>query len=642
MRNKRHLGILATILLPVMAWGCTAELVIEEVQVPVEVVREVVVEREVPVEVVIEKEVIREIPGKTITVTKEVPVEKVVTKEVLKEVNVIEIKEVEIEKLVKEIVVATPGPVDFYVQTLNPNHKRGGVLKWISIGPAAHWDYFCCGSLTWHGTMHTMYDRLLVHDTRTADMTVIPEIGTSWERSPDGKTYTFQIRDGVKFHSGEDLTGHDVKATFDRGVFLEFGEGLASVNRGVMQSATLKEITSTDSEVVFNFEEAPSMTHAMAGFTDFSFKLSRKADWEAHKGSFKKIDLKKVTGSGPFKFVETTADHFLVEANVDYWNPHTPYLDGVETIYFAPFTPALTAAVQTHMVDIAQATAPGDTAKLSQIPLIQHNVTLWPFYWHVLFNANRAPFNDVRMRQAAALVIEPEALVIGMNQSLGATFGGGWFPQGMGTREYTADQLRQQKYFRSPTEGDIAEAKALLADAGYPEGTPLPKLDLPGRNNKFNTVTMELVQAMLLQQLGWESELRMVDVGTWREIKSAGEFDMGLNNALYTVPLPESFIRDITGTCGDVPCNFNLGKFKDPVLDDLWAKLKAAAPADRYAVSSDVFDQLNKGMPFQPMTQAGRNVTWFYPDVKGMPANGSIYAGFAETVSRFDHVWLDR
>ena len=623
-------ALLATFIVAVSA-ACTTEVeVVKEVvkEVPVEVVKEVI--KEVQVEVYRDKEgAVR---------TREV--------EVIKEVEVEVIKEVEIEKIVEklEIVVATPGPVDWYVQTMDPNHKRGGTLKWISLGPPAHWDYFCCGSLTWHGTMHTMYDRLLRHDTRTADMTVIPEIGTSWEQSSDGKTWTFQIRDGVKFHSGQDLTGHDVKATFDRGVFPDtFGEGLASVNRGVMQSATLKEITSTDSEVVFNFEEAPTMTHAMAGFTDFSFHISRKADWEEHNGSFKEIDLSKVSGTGPFKFVETTADHFLVEANVDYWNPHTPYLDRVETIYFPPFTPALTAAVQTHMVDAAQATAPGDTEKIGAIPQIQRNTVLWPFYWHLLFNSNRAPFDDVRMRQAVALVVEPEALVTGMNQSLGATFGGGWFPEGMGMEAFTADQLRTTKYFRAPTEEDIAEAKALLADAGYPEGTPLPKLDLPGRNNKFNTVVVELIQAMLLQHLGWESELRMVDVGTWREIKAAGEFDIGLNNALYTVPAPESFLRDITGTCdGDVPCNFNLGKFKDPVLDDLWAKLKAAAPEDRYAVSVEVSDQLDIGWPIMPMTQAGRNIVWFYPDVKGMPANGSTYAGFAEKISRFDHVWLDR
>ena len=117
---------------------------------------------------------------------------------------------------------------------------------------------------------------------------------------------------------------------------------------------------------------------------------------------------------------------------------------------------------------------------------------------------------------------------------------------------------------------------------------------------------------------------------------------MGLNNILYTVPAPESFMRDVTGTCDGVPCSGNLGKFKDPVLDDLWTKIKAAAPEDRYAVSVEIADQLDKQWPYLPMTQAGRNIVWFYDDVKGMPAHGSTYAGFAEKVSRFDHVWLNR
>ena len=266
-------ALLATFIVAVSA-ACTTEVVKEVVkEVPVEV--EVI--KEVQVEVYRDKE--GAVRTREVEVIKEVAVE--VEVEVIKEVPVEVIKEVEVETIVKEleIVVATPGPVDWYVETLDPNHKRGGTLKWVSLGPPAHWDYFCCGSLTWHGTIHTMYDRLLRHDTRTAEMNVIPEIGTSWEQSSDGKTWTFQIRDGVKFHSGQDLTGHDVKATFDRMVFPDtFGEGLASANRGVMQSALLKEITSTDSELVFHFEEAPTITHAMAGFTDYTSHITHNTE----------------------------------------------------------------------------------------------------------------------------------------------------------------------------------------------------------------------------------------------------------------------------------------------------------------------------------------------------------------------------
>ena len=123
-------ALMATFIVAVSA-ACTTEVeVVREVvkEVPVEVVREVV--KEIQVEVYRDKEgAVR---------TREVEVE--VIKEVEVEVEVI--KEVEIEKIVEklQIVVATPGPVDWYVQTLDPNYKRGGTLKWISLGPPAHWE----------------------------------------------------------------------------------------------------------------------------------------------------------------------------------------------------------------------------------------------------------------------------------------------------------------------------------------------------------------------------------------------------------------------------------------------------------------------------------------------------------------------
>ena len=354
-----------------------------------------------------------------------------VTVEVEKIVEVEKVVEKEVEKVVIATAVpgkASPGQVTLDPADLPDSKSSGGDVRVAVVG---------------FGTLGTSGGSLPdvpfggARQLGGAESLFAPgpqnfdemQLASDWSLASDLSSVEITIRDGVKFHSGHDLTGHDVKATFDRGVFPDtFGEGLASVNRGVMQSATLKEITSTDSEVVFNFEDAPTMTHAMTGFTDFTFMLSRKADWEEHKGSFKKIDLKKVTGTGPFKFVETTADHFLVEANVDYWNPHTPYLDRVETIYFSPFTPALTAAGQTNMLDVFQATAPSDNEKIGAIPQISRNTVLWPFYWHILFNSDKPPFDDVRMRQAVALVVAPEILVDGMGQALGSTFGGGWFP----------------------------------------------------------------------------------------------------------------------------------------------------------------------------------------------------------------------
>ena len=633
---KIRVPVIVLIATFLVAFGvaCTTEVVKE---VPGETVYKEII-KEVPVEKEVIKEIITE---KIVTQEKEVPVEKIVTKEV--EVPVEKI--IQVDRVIKEIVIATPMPADtnFYATALDPNYKRGGTLITANNGPPGHWDFYAAGSITWHGVMQTMYDKLLRPDTRTPDMTIVPDIGTSWEISSDQTEWTFQIRDGVRFHDGSTLTGHDVKATFDRIAFPStFGEGLAAASKGIWQSATLQEITATDSEVKFILEEPKSTTHMMAGFTDALAKISSKANLEANNGNMKNVDLSKVSGSGPFKFVEQTADHFVVDANTDYWNPNAPYIDRVETIWIKVFSPALTAAIQTGKVDWAIATAPPDDDKLRATPGLQNATMYNPFYWHIMFNSDKAPFNDVRMRKAVALVVEPEAVVTGMNQALGSAYGGGWFPQGMGMEEYSPAQLRTQKYFRAPTAEDVAEAKALLAEAGYPEGATLPKIDFPGRNNAINTTVNEIVQAMLLQHLGWESEIRLVDVGTWRETKASGDFHMGLNNALYTVPVPEVFMLDIVGSCDGVPCSTNLGKFQDSQVDELFAKLKNAAPADKYGISVELGDRLDETIPYMPMTQAGTMQMWWHPHVKGFAPNGSSWSGFYETVTRWDHVWLDK
>jgi len=604
---------------------------------------------EVPGEtIIVEKEVVKtvEIPGETITVTKEVVKEVAVPGETIvveKEVEVVKEVEVFFEKLVEKVLIATPGPADtdFYMTTLDPNNKRGGTLITANNGPPSHWDFYAAGSITWHGVMSSMYDNLLRLDSRSADMTIVPEIGTTWELNPDMTEWTFKIRDGVRFHDGSDLTPLDVKATIDRMAFPP--EGVAANSKGLWQSTSLREITATDDSVTFHLDEPRSTQHMMAVFSESQGKISSKANLDEFGGNMKKVDLSKVSGSGPFKFVEQNADHFVVEANMDYWNPNAPYLDGVETIWIPVFSPQLTAALQTKMIDFGGITAPADSASLLSTPGLNHATQIAPFYWHLLFNTQNEGFSDPRVRQAVALILDQEAMLEAISPVFGNKFGGGWHPEGLGMETYSPSSLAQQKYFRSPTDEDIAEAQQLLADAGYPNGEGFPVVDLPGRNNALNTIINELTQAFLLQHLGLESELRLTDVGSWRQMKANGEFDIALNNLVYSVPVPEYYIRNIVGNCDGVPCNGNLGKNNDPVLDELLLKIKDEQdPSKKYDISVEISDQLEKEMPFVPLMEAGTFKHWWVPEMKGFVPHGSQFATFWGFGHKWDHVWLDR
>ena len=104
----------------------------------------------------------------------------------------------------------------FQLRAPEPNAKRGGVLRYGVLSAPAHFDVHQSGTVSNIGTQGCMYDNLIRRDPRDSGQSVIPDLAHSWEIAKDGKTYTFFLRKGVKFHDGGDFTAEDVKATYTR------------------------------------------------------------------------------------------------------------------------------------------------------------------------------------------------------------------------------------------------------------------------------------------------------------------------------------------------------------------------------------------------------------------------------------------
>ena len=104
----------------------------------------------------------------------------------------------------------------FKIRAPEPNAKRGGVLRYGVLSAPAHFDVHQSGTVSNIGTQGCMYDNLIRRDPRDSGQTIIPDLAHSWEIAKDGKTYTFFLRKGVKFHDGGDFTAEDVKATYAR------------------------------------------------------------------------------------------------------------------------------------------------------------------------------------------------------------------------------------------------------------------------------------------------------------------------------------------------------------------------------------------------------------------------------------------
>ena len=97
----------------------------------------------------------------------------------------------------------------------DPAAKRGGTLRYAVHSAAAHFDIHQSGTVANIGPQGPMYDNLIRRDPRDGQ-TIIPDLAWKWDIGKDGKTYTFHLRKGVKFHDGADFTADDVKATFAR------------------------------------------------------------------------------------------------------------------------------------------------------------------------------------------------------------------------------------------------------------------------------------------------------------------------------------------------------------------------------------------------------------------------------------------
>src|SRR3990172_6102083 len=104
----------------------------------------------------------------------------------------------------------------FYMKAIDHEKaKYGGALKLAAHGPPSMFDIYASGTIANVGAQAPMYDLLVRQDPRDpAKLPIVPGLATSWDVSADGMSYTFKLRQGVKFHDGTDFTADDVKATF--------------------------------------------------------------------------------------------------------------------------------------------------------------------------------------------------------------------------------------------------------------------------------------------------------------------------------------------------------------------------------------------------------------------------------------------
>jgi peptide/nickel transport system substrate-binding protein len=364
-----------------------------------------------------------------------------------------------------------------------------------------------------------LYDTLVYRD---ANNNYLPFLATKWDVGTDGKSVTFKLRDDVKFQDGTPLNAEAVKFTFER--FKEKG-GKSPVAPGILDISKIEALDPTT--VRFNFEQPSSIF-----FSTISMPYSGILSPTAVKAEGDAFGQKPV-GSGPFKLEKWQPGVVVtLVRNPDYkWAPSAVKNQGapyVERLAFKTIPDAGTqlTALQSGDVDLIFVNSPGQIAKLRQDP----NVTLAEATLNSLvylgFNCKKAPFDDVKVRQALSHAINKSEVI---QTALGGA-GAVAFAPLAATLPGFDPALKDGELGYNP-----AKAKSLLSEAGYTQaadgtwskdGTKL-RATLLTSTRAPNEALATILQSQL-KAIGVPVEIKQLDANATMDAMGKGQFDLML------------------------------------------------------------------------------------------------------------------
>ena len=319
--------------------------------------------------------------------------------------------------------------------------KRGGILKVGQVGGVLNFD----GHRLSRGNypmLNQVYNTLLRYDDQLKPH---PDLAESWSFSKDGLTLELKLRQGAKFHNGRELVADDIVWNIQR---VQDPKVAAHVRP---LSLTVKSVEAVDRYRVALRTEKP--TPAVLDLFDTMYIMAKEAAPDIQKSGI---------GTGPFQLVEwIPGDKVVFKKFPNYFKKDLPYLDGV-ILQQIPDAPAMVVNLEAGALDVAYDVLPRDAARLMndrKAVLLQGMAGAGVF--DIMMNVSRPPFDNKKVRRAINHSVDRKRFV----ETGLAGFGDPWCqpfpPQSLG---FSKELGTEHCTF------DLARAKQLLAEAGYPNG----------------------------------------------------------------------------------------------------------------------------------------------------------------------------
>ncbi|MFC2036416.1 ABC transporter substrate-binding protein [Chloroflexota bacterium] len=502
-------------------------------------------------------------------VVQTVEVEKTVIETVEVEKQVVETVEVEVEKTVVEekIVEVTAVPA--------PEVPTGTLVRALSTFPNSL-DMPQTAERNASTTAWMMYDSLVWFNDEGE---IEPALAESWEVSDDGTEYTMHLREGVTFHNGEPFNADAVVLSWERastGNFEYSNHWQRATSVEKIDDYTVK-ITTEDPDALF----LPLMADNWAMIPPGYFEEVGQAGFEEHP-----------IGTGPFKFVEwAKGDHITMEANPDYWRGAPK----IAELIFRPIPESSTrvAAIQTGEVDIVHRLSSEEAQGLLGVEGVK--VIKYPQarIYYIAFNNLTTgigqPTEDPKVRQAMNYAVDVEAIIDALFDGFAKSAIGY-----VATPELGYDNADPFGY-------DPDKAKALLEEAGYPDGFDMEMACPAGAYTHFEEVCESI--AGFLSEVGINVNLDIMESGHYWDLEASKELPPIFGDS-WSSAIGEAYPR-LVGALGGEDAAYSAW-----YTEELWAmleKIKVTVDQDERAALYGELQQMMRDDPpfiylYEPLT----------------------------------------
>ena len=407
---------------------------------------------------------------------------------------------------------------------------------------------------------------------------IVPGQAESFDVSDDGLTYTFHLRDGLKWSDGSDFTAEDFvyswKRLADPMTAAPYAADMLSMVKGYEEAAAgdidALAVSAPDAKTLV-VELASPCVYFDKIITHASMAPVKKDVVDANGDQWALAPETYV----PLKMIEwVPGSHMTFAKNENYWNADKVTLNSLKFVLMEDSNAAY-SAYQTGEVQMIKDIPTEEIPSLQDSPDYHLDPRLATSY--TIFNTQKAPFDNAKVRMALSLAVDREyvanTLMIGTVAPATNFVGPGIsdVEAGSSFEEVTRANNGGDFFNVSDYEADLAKAKELLAEAGYPNGEGFPIIEYMTNDAGYNKPVAEYLQSAW-KDLGITMDIKIVEWSTFTPTRRAGDFEICRGGWVYDYDDPSNMLNLLASTSGN-----NDGKYSNPEVDKLLEEARSTA-----------------------------------------------------------------